>query len=184
MFRRALSAVRSSRRSGRTNGSVAGNTEMTGTTRSSWRRSGDTERNRRNTMLNEKLRTFKGRASALCPPRLGSSTNHALVRFTETKTKEGNSGAQMRVSFHARVLRMTGWKLGDHIDMEFQGDGTVTFFQDRNGRILYLPASKAHSSSRPYVKFTLTPELKGLLPLGVGSDVETEPGLLACRLPE
>ena len=101
-----------------------------------------------------------------------------VIRVYDEKDKKS---ATMRISFHEKVMKQTGWMLGDVINTEIK-DGEVCMFRDAKGRQICGPGP--HNTGRKYVRYRFPESFLAGFPQGAGREVQTSPGMLVFLLPE
>jgi len=87
----------------------------------------------------------------------------------------------IRISFHKRILQLTGWIPGDKLDMEISGSSAMVF-RSPNGRTLGKFNNKG--ATRPPIKFCLPYKSTIGIPGGPAKNVEATPGCVAFVWPE
>ena len=132
--------------------------------------------------MNEKLKAWEARLSTLIGQGRTSSGNvplDALVFFSVSGDTDKEHRSILRVSFHKTIETLTGWQVGDVLDMEIKGENAV-IFRSENGRKL---SKNNKLSTRPYLRFGLPPHCLDGFPIGAGRNVEAAPGKVALLLP-
>ena len=137
--------------------------------------------------MNDKLKAWEGRMSVKLAGRSGRGrgvgTKEALVVMSIGKegiTNKQKARDVLRVSFHPHILDLTGWKVGDIIDMEIQGE-SATIFRGEKGVQL---CSTGNSSKRLLIRYSFPlGDLNGL-PYGICREVEAKPSRIAFLLPK
>jgi hypothetical protein len=141
--------------------------------------------------MNDKIKAWQGRLSDKLTgrgrPNGGSVAMEALV--TLRKSTERNRKNQpherdiMRVSFHNRIDALTGWKRGDVLDMEIDGDVAIVYRSDRGVHLCSGDPKGTDRKGRKYIRCVYPQGSLADLPVGVCRDVETAPGKIAFKLP-
>ena len=131
--------------------------------------------------MNEKLKAFQGKISQHIKTRkTGKDPNGCLVNITAwSNDKEKHD--YIRISFHRRILHLTGWIPGDKLDVEISGNNAMVF-RSPSGRT--LGKLKEVGTTRPPVKFCVPYKSTLGLPTGAATNVEATAGCVAFVWPE
>jgi hypothetical protein len=140
--------------------------------------------------MNEKLKSWEGKLSEKSQNkgyRGGGVKLDALVHLqARSEPKDSRSSKTgrdvLRVSFHEKILSLTGWVQGDTLEMEISGNSAVVY-RSQTGRCLSSsgPASKC---KRLHLRFSFHPQTLTSFPSGDAREVEAKPGKIAFLLPE
>jgi len=137
--------------------------------------------------MNDKIRIWEGKMSDKTPGRgglrSGRSGNNALVTISASREgtcKTNKSRDVMRVSFHRRMMELTGWKKGDVLDMEISGQSATVYRGDRGVQL----CEGSRHTGRLYIRFSLPAGSLNDFPFGECLEVETKPGRIAFLLPK
>jgi len=138
--------------------------------------------------MNDKIKAWEGRLSQKIP-RLamgagcGNSLSSVLVNLTVNGDTPKEPHDILRISFHPHVLDLTGWKLGDKLDVEINGNAAIVF-RDNSGRQLCRTGGTAKKNgNRIYLRFALRGGSLSGFPVGSAREVESAPGRIAFLLP-
>lgn len=130
--------------------------------------------------MNDKLRAWEGLMSTKLTG-TGRRGRPVAVDTLVVLSASGNTAKEprsiLRVSVHGRVVGLTGWVIGDTLDMEIK-DGKAFIFRSDSGRRLCKSCGK-----RIYLRYSLPPHSLDGFPSGEGREVETAPGKMAFLLP-
>lgn len=135
--------------------------------------------------MNEKLKAWQGKLSELRPRPIGKGSGYkrdTLVSLYPC-TDEHSKVDIIRASLHERVLELTGWKDGDHMDAVIEGNQMVMYRAERGPTLCRVDTRKNGSCSRRYVRFPLPYGSAEGFPRGEAQKVEAGPGRLAFNLP-
>ena len=142
--------------------------------------------------MNNKLSAWQGRMSDRVVGKGmylgGRKANDSLVFFRKNTEKLGGTSTTrrevLRVSFNHRILSLTGWKIGDIIDMEIEGELAIVFRSEKGVSLCSSDTKNKRSTSRPYLRFSFPENSLSDLPTGDCREVETKPGQIAFLIPK
>lgn len=129
--------------------------------------------------MDSKLMKFRFSDVSLSAHKGGCIENEALVSLTAGEDNPKTETIYWRFSFHDRLMKLTGWKSGDRINLEVDGTNAHLFRDNANGRIIGTPSKKG---SRHYVKFVLPKNIASVIN-GAATEVETEVNRCVFKLP-
>ena len=132
--------------------------------------------------MNEKLKKWEGKNSELSPARSSYSRplGNVLVALSVGGETRTDKHAILRVSFLHRALLLTGWEIGDRLDIDIEGE-TVVIFRADAGRKL-CPSSPR--GGRDYLRYPYPAGSLDGFPIGPITAIESGPGRMAFELPK
>ena len=132
--------------------------------------------------MNDKIKSLNFRFSEIMTTRVGGKTKSDTL-IAIGKYSQGQDSTRkdvLRISFHERILKLTGWVVGDRVDLEIK-DGIGHIFRNTKGVKIYRGGNQ---STRTIVRFMLPAGTLDGLPVGEAREVETQPGHVAFMLPQ
>ena len=134
--------------------------------------------------MNERIKAWQGKMSELRPrPQMSRGAAGELVTVGASSEIKNNADV-IRVSFHERVLAMTGWKDGDRMDAAIDGDHMIVFRSEAGPMLCRNKGGgKKVMGTRRYIRFPLPLGSVSDFPRGVCREIETGPGKVAFLLP-
>ena len=137
-------------------------------------------------VMNEKIKAWECRLGTNRGIRVGGRgvcPSDALVHLTVSGNTPQQPESVLRISFHAHVLELTGWKAGDKLETEISGDKAIVFRADTGRMLSRNGGAKGSKGSRLYLRYAFNPHALEGFPKGVAREVESSPGKMAFVLP-